>query len=139
MFLFLSCGLVPFTRKSCRMLEALSQGPLHSQAWSLWGLWPSSLLVLSQLSCSAAPFPRLVLGSPPAVSARAAPPLDCNSLSPAPHSPVLSFFLKFSFLSFKSLTTAGDLANELVRHFLIECTPKGVRLKGCSNEPYFGK
>ncbi|KAB1253742.1 Tensin-3 [Camelus dromedarius] len=25
---------------------------------------------------------------------------------------------------------AGDLANELVRHFLIECTPKGVRLKG---------
>ncbi|KAB1253720.1 Tensin-3, partial [Camelus dromedarius] len=33
---------------------------------------------------------------------------------------------------------AGDLANELVRHFLIECTPKGVRLKGCPNEPYFG-
>nr|XP_036859030.1 tensin-3 isoform X4 [Manis javanica] len=33
---------------------------------------------------------------------------------------------------------AGDLANELVRHFLIECTPRGVRLKGCSNEPYFG-
>lgn len=32
----------------------------------------------------------------------------------------------------------GDLTNELVRHFLIECTPKGVRLKGCSNEPYFG-
>ncbi|XP_006901673.1 PREDICTED: tensin-3-like [Elephantulus edwardii] len=33
---------------------------------------------------------------------------------------------------------AGDLASELVRHFLIECTPKGVRLKGCPNEPYFG-
>ncbi|KAM6177951.1 tensin-3 [Rhynchocyon petersi] len=33
---------------------------------------------------------------------------------------------------------AGDLTNELVRHFLIECTPKGVRLKGCPNEPYFG-
>ncbi|XP_045683064.1 tensin-3 isoform X1 [Phyllostomus hastatus] len=32
----------------------------------------------------------------------------------------------------------GDLASELVRHFLIECTPKGVRLKGCANEPYFG-
>ncbi|XP_028987910.1 tensin-3-like [Betta splendens] len=32
----------------------------------------------------------------------------------------------------------GDLANELVRHFLIECTHKGVRLKGCPNEPYFG-
>lgn len=33
---------------------------------------------------------------------------------------------------------AGDLSTELVRHFLIECTPKGVRLKGCPNEPYFG-
>ncbi|XP_061696232.1 tensin-3-like isoform X2 [Syngnathoides biaculeatus] len=32
----------------------------------------------------------------------------------------------------------GELANELVRHFLIECTQKGVRLKGCPNEPYFG-
>ncbi|XP_067330489.1 tensin-3-like isoform X3 [Channa argus] len=31
----------------------------------------------------------------------------------------------------------GDLSNELVRHFLIECTQKGVRLKGCPNEPYF--
>ncbi|XP_012694958.2 tensin-3 isoform X2 [Clupea harengus] len=33
---------------------------------------------------------------------------------------------------------AGDLSTELVRHFLIECTQKGVRLKGCPNEPYFG-
>lgn len=41
---------------------------------------------------------------------------------------LLSFFL-----------TGGDLANELVRHFLIECTQKGVRLKGCPNEPYFGE
>ncbi|XP_076000750.1 tensin-3 isoform X4 [Genypterus blacodes] len=32
----------------------------------------------------------------------------------------------------------GDLSSELVRHFLIECTQKGVRLKGCPNEPYFG-
>ncbi|KAM3929739.1 tensin-3 isoform 2-T2 [Leptodactylus fuscus] len=32
----------------------------------------------------------------------------------------------------------GDLTNELVRHFLIECVQKGVRLKGCPNEPYFG-
>ncbi|XP_056376255.1 tensin-3 isoform X2 [Hyla sarda] len=32
----------------------------------------------------------------------------------------------------------GDLTNELVRHFLIECIQKGVRLKGCPNEPYFG-
>ncbi|VDP04594.1 unnamed protein product [Soboliphyme baturini] len=27
---------------------------------------------------------------------------------------------------------------ELVRHFLIETTSKGVKLKGCSNEPVFG-
>ncbi|KAF7247852.1 Tensin-3 [Varanus komodoensis] len=33
----------------------------------------------------------------------------------------------------------GDLSNELVRHFLIECTHKGVRLKGCPNEPYFAE
>ncbi|XP_039612338.1 tensin-like isoform X3 [Polypterus senegalus] len=33
---------------------------------------------------------------------------------------------------------AGEMTNELVRHFLIETSPKGVKLKGCSNEPYFG-
>lgn len=33
----------------------------------------------------------------------------------------------------------GDMTNELVRHFLIETNPKGVRLKGCPNEPYFGE
>lgn len=33
----------------------------------------------------------------------------------------------------------GDLSNELVRHFLIERTQKGVRLKGCPKEPNFGK
>ncbi|XP_068561222.1 tensin-1 isoform X3 [Cebidichthys violaceus] len=32
----------------------------------------------------------------------------------------------------------GDVTNELVRHFLIESSPKGVKLKGCPNEPYFG-
>ena len=34
---------------------------------------------------------------------------------------------------------AGDITNELVRHFLIESSPKGVKLKGCPNEPYFGQ
>ena len=33
----------------------------------------------------------------------------------------------------------GDITNELVRHFLIETSAKGVRLKGCPNEPYFGE
>ncbi|XP_028292596.1 tensin-1 isoform X5 [Gouania willdenowi] len=32
----------------------------------------------------------------------------------------------------------SDITNELVRHFLIESSPKGVKLKGCPNEPYFG-
>ncbi|XP_019740593.1 tensin 3-2 [Hippocampus comes] len=32
----------------------------------------------------------------------------------------------------------GDPSSELVRHFLIECTQKGVRLKGCPDEPFFG-
>lgn len=31
------------------------------------------------------------------------------------------------------------MTNELVRHFLIETSAKGVRLKGCPNEPYFGE
>lgn len=33
----------------------------------------------------------------------------------------------------------GDMAHELVRHFLIETGPRGVKLKGCPNEPNFGK
>lgn len=33
---------------------------------------------------------------------------------------------------------SGDISTELVRHFLIEPTSKGVRLKGCPNEPVFG-
>ncbi|XP_054167937.1 tensin-1-like isoform X2 [Oppia nitens] len=35
-------------------------------------------------------------------------------------------------------TKTGDISSELVRHFLIEPTSKGVRLKGCPNEPTFG-
>uniref|UniRef100_F6VHK2 Tensin 1 n=1 Tax=Monodelphis domestica TaxID=13616 RepID=F6VHK2_MONDO len=31
-----------------------------------------------------------------------------------------------------------DMTNELVRHFLIETGPRGVKLKGCPNEPNFG-
>ncbi|XP_078345684.1 tensin-3-like isoform X5 [Oculina patagonica] len=34
--------------------------------------------------------------------------------------------------------TKVDLDNELVRHFLIETTKKGVRLKGYNDEPIFG-
>lgn len=32
-----------------------------------------------------------------------------------------------------------DMASEYVRFYLIEPTAKGVKLKGCSNEPIFGK
>ncbi|XP_049787724.1 tensin-1 [Schistocerca cancellata] len=34
-------------------------------------------------------------------------------------------------------SSSSDPASELVRHFLIEPTSRGVRLKGCSNEPVF--
>ncbi|XP_011785946.1 PREDICTED: tensin-like C1 domain-containing phosphatase isoform X4 [Colobus angolensis palliatus] len=32
----------------------------------------------------------------------------------------------------------GDPLEQLVRHFLIETGPKGVKIKGCPSEPYFG-
>ena len=35
--------------------------------------------------------------------------------------------------------SGGDPDAELVRHFLIETTSKGVRLKGCNSEPTFGE
>lgn len=35
-------------------------------------------------------------------------------------------------------TKSADISSELVRHFLVEPTAKGVRLKGCPNEPVFG-
>ncbi|KAK7916391.1 hypothetical protein WMY93_012152 [Mugilogobius chulae] len=39
-----------------------------------------------------------------------------------------------------NLTTnkAGDPLEQLVRHFLIETGPRGVKIKGCQNEAYFG-
>ncbi|KRZ22045.1 Tensin [Trichinella pseudospiralis] len=36
------------------------------------------------------------------------------------------------------LTKGNSDGSELVRHFLIETTAKGVKLKGCNNEPVFG-
>jgi len=33
----------------------------------------------------------------------------------------------------------GDPLEQLVRHFLIETGPKGVKIKGCPSEPYFGE
>jgi len=38
-----------------------------------------------------------------------------------------------------NLLLGGDRDAELVRHFLIETTSKGVRLKGCNSEPTFGE
>ncbi|XP_017278380.1 tensin-2 isoform X2 [Kryptolebias marmoratus] len=34
--------------------------------------------------------------------------------------------------------TKGDPLEQLVRHFLIETGPRGVKIKGCQNESYFG-
>lgn len=45
----------------------------------------------------------------------------------------------YRLTNFLPIFHSGDMSNELVRHFLIECTQKGVRLKGCPNEPYFGE
>lgn len=45
-------------------------------------------------------------------------------------------YLHFIYIN---IFAVGDMTNELVRHFLIETSPKGVRLKGCPNEPYFGE
>lgn len=36
-------------------------------------------------------------------------------------------------------TQGKATSTELVRHFLIEPTSRGVRLKGCANEPVFSK
>lgn len=38
-----------------------------------------------------------------------------------------------------SAVTVSDPLEQLVRHFLIETGPRGVKIKGCQNEPYFGK
>lgn len=37
------------------------------------------------------------------------------------------------------LFLSGDPLEQLVRHFLIETGPKGVKIKGCPSEPYFGE
>ncbi|RVE76499.1 hypothetical protein OJAV_G00008970 [Oryzias javanicus] len=38
----------------------------------------------------------------------------------------------------QSPTSAGEGKSELIRHFLIESSAKGVRIKGSSQEPFFG-
>ncbi|XP_044066252.1 tensin-2 isoform X3 [Siniperca chuatsi] len=35
-------------------------------------------------------------------------------------------------------SNVSDPLEQLVRHFLIETGPRGVKIKGCQNEPYFG-
>ncbi|KYO17290.1 tensin-2 isoform B [Alligator mississippiensis] len=35
-------------------------------------------------------------------------------------------------------SSKGDPMEQLVRHFLIETGPKGVKIKGCQDEPHFG-
>ncbi|KAK2815585.1 hypothetical protein Q5P01_026052 [Channa striata] len=40
--------------------------------------------------------------------------------------------------SFNATAYPGESSSDLVRHFLIESSAKGVRIKGSSQEPYFG-
>lgn len=47
---------------------------------------------------------------------------------------MFSIFNGFYFFRYYNQVPLGD---ELVRHFLIEPTTRGVRLKGCANEPVF--
>ncbi|XP_054460681.1 tensin-4-like [Anoplopoma fimbria] len=37
-----------------------------------------------------------------------------------------------------AITYPGESSSDLIRHFLIESSAKGVRIKGASQEPYFG-
>ena len=46
--------------------------------------------------------------------------------------------LSADVMDFFFCTHTADPSVDLVRHFLIEPTSKGVRLKGCPNEPTFG-
>ncbi|XP_071777207.1 tensin-4-like [Centroberyx gerrardi] len=39
---------------------------------------------------------------------------------------------------FSPTSPPGESSSEAIRHFLIESSPKGVRIKGSSQEPYFG-
>ena len=45
------------------------------------------------------------------------------------------------FINIVVIPIAGkvDITTELVRHFLIESTKKGCKLKGCKEEPVFGE
>lgn len=49
-----------------------------------------------------------------------------------------SFGLAMKVLSSPTSCKTGDESGDLVRHFLIESSAKGVHLKGASDEPYFG-
>ncbi|KAG6929791.1 tensin 4 [Chelydra serpentina] len=49
-----------------------------------------------------------------------------------------SFGLAMKVLSSPSGCKTGDDSSDLVRHFLIESSAKGVHLKGAGEEPYFG-
>uniref|UniRef100_A0A3B4TJ71 Tensin 4 n=1 Tax=Seriola dumerili TaxID=41447 RepID=A0A3B4TJ71_SERDU len=41
--------------------------------------------------------------------------------------------------NFTATAYPGESSSDVVRHFLIESSAKGVRIKGASQEPYFGK
>uniref|UniRef100_A0A4W5MI02 Tensin 3 n=1 Tax=Hucho hucho TaxID=62062 RepID=A0A4W5MI02_9TELE len=80
------------------------------------------------------PFPNIL----PDLSASAQMPGTASPLPGKPLAYTVITFLCIIMLSLSHSMIGGDLSYELVRHFLIECTQKGVRLKGCPNEPYFG-
>lgn len=44
-----------------------------------------------------------------------------------------------SFSDICPFVKTGESSSDLIRHFLIESSAKGVRIKGSSQEPYFGE
>ena len=55
-----------------------------------------------------------------------------------PNSESESFCMSIEPMLKPPLCAAGDPLEQLVRHFLIETGPRGVKIKGCQNESYFG-
>uniref|UniRef100_A0A8C3R7I2 Tensin 4 n=1 Tax=Cyanoderma ruficeps TaxID=181631 RepID=A0A8C3R7I2_9PASS len=74
-------------------------------------------------------------------NALSAPALSCLSDSPLKAGqPTMKFVMDTSKYWFKPSITRdrGEDSSDLVRHFLIESSTKGVHLKGASEELYFG-
>ncbi|XP_053706407.1 tensin-2 isoform X1 [Synchiropus splendidus] len=67
----------------------------------------------------------------------ATPPPNVSSHS-SKGAPMSFLCQSLSGITFSGPAAGADPLDQLVRHFLIETGPRGVKIKGCQNEPYFG-